>query len=103
MVATHACVLAWCAVACSPVCVHVRVRSRGPGDVLSQTAWEGGTYTLTMTFSEDYPSKPPACKFVPPLFHPNVCVLPGCAARCAATWLSMQGGHSVARGDGHDE
>merc|ERR1711942_502947 len=21
---------------------------------------------------EDYPSKPPKCKFVPPLFHPNV-------------------------------
>ena len=25
-----------------------------------------------MEFSEDYPSKPPKCKFVPPLFHPNV-------------------------------
>lgn len=23
-------------------------------------------------FSEEYPSKPPKCKFVPPLFHPNV-------------------------------
>ena len=25
-----------------------------------------------MEFSEDYPAKPPKCKFVPPLFHPNV-------------------------------
>ena len=25
-----------------------------------------------MEFSEEYPSKPPKCKFVPPLFHPNV-------------------------------
>ena len=25
-----------------------------------------------MEFSEDYPSKPPKCKFKPPLFHPNV-------------------------------
>lgn len=23
-------------------------------------------------FSEEYPSKPPKCKFIPPLFHPNV-------------------------------
>ncbi|KAF0555600.1 SUMO-conjugating enzyme ubc9 [Gigaspora margarita] len=27
---------------------------------------------MTMTFPEDYPSKPPKCKFVPALFHPNV-------------------------------
>ena len=25
-----------------------------------------------MEFSAEYPSKPPKCKFVPPLFHPNV-------------------------------
>lgn len=25
-----------------------------------------------MEFSEDYPAKPPKCKFTPPLFHPNV-------------------------------
>ncbi|KAI6005874.1 ubiquitin-conjugating enzyme 9 [Pisolithus albus] len=55
------------------------------------TPWEGGLYKLTMTFPEgmngliyclvqsfqsiylpDYPSKPPKCKFTPPLFHPNV-------------------------------
>eukprot|EP00741_Cyanophora_paradoxa_P021892 tig00021374_g21132.t1 len=36
------------------------------------TAWAGGVFRLTMEFSEDYPSKPPKCKFVPPLFHPNV-------------------------------
>jgi len=27
---------------------------------------------VTMEFSEEYPSKPPKCKFTPPLFHPNV-------------------------------
>jgi ubiquitin-conjugating enzyme E2 I len=31
-----------------------------------------GVYKVTMEFSEEYPSKPPKCKFVPPLFHPNV-------------------------------
>eukprot|EP00760_Papus_ankaliazontas_P011553 PhM_4_TR14847/c0_g1_i1/m.74146/K10577/UBE2I, UBC9; ubiquitin-conjugating enzyme E2 I len=36
------------------------------------TAWEGGEYRLVMTFSEDYPSKPPKCKFSPVLFHPNI-------------------------------
>ncbi|KEP62438.1 UNVERIFIED_CONTAM: ubiquitin-conjugating enzyme subfamily protein [Hammondia hammondi] len=34
--------------------------------------WEGGEYKLTMDFSEEYPSKPPKCKFNPVLFHPNV-------------------------------
>lgn len=36
------------------------------------TDWSGGLYNITMEFSEDYPSKPPKCKFSPPLFHPNV-------------------------------
>eukprot|EP00439_Symbiodinium_sp_Y106_P023858 s7408_g2.t3 len=43
-------------------------RAKGP--------WEGATYALTMEFTEDYPSKPPKCKFAhvhgKPLFHPNV-------------------------------
>ncbi|KAG0736423.1 hypothetical protein G6F35_008082 [Rhizopus arrhizus] len=36
------------------------------------TPWEKGVYKLVMLFPEDYPSKPPKCKFTPPLFHPNV-------------------------------
>lgn len=35
------------------------------------TEWEGGFYPLTMEFSEDYPSKPPKCKFPAGFFHPN--------------------------------
>ena len=38
----------------------------------ANTPWEGGLYKLTMIFPDDYPSKPPKCKFTPPLFHPNV-------------------------------
>lgn len=40
--------------------------------------WEGARIPMTMQFSEDYPNKPPICKFKPvansgkPLFHPNV-------------------------------
>ncbi|KAL9265795.1 SUMO-conjugating enzyme SCE1-like protein [Drosera capensis] len=37
-----------------------------------QTNWEGGNYPLTLLFSEDYPSKPPKCKFPQGFFHPNV-------------------------------
>lgn len=36
------------------------------------TDWEGGVYKMSLSFSEDYPSKPPLVKFVPPLYHPNV-------------------------------
>jgi ubiquitin-conjugating enzyme E2 I len=36
------------------------------------TPWEGGTYPLTMTFPDDYPSKPPKCAFDAPIYHPNV-------------------------------
>jgi len=36
------------------------------------TIWEGGLYTLRMTFRDDYPATPPKCRFEPPLFHPNV-------------------------------
>ena len=38
----------------------------------NDTLWFGGLFKLTMEFSDEYPSKPPKCKFVPPLFHPNV-------------------------------
>jgi ubiquitin-conjugating enzyme E2 I len=36
------------------------------------TIWEGGIYTLTMDFSDEFPSKPPKCKFDTVLFHPNI-------------------------------
>ena len=36
------------------------------------TDWQGGVYKVKMEFPEEYPSKPPKCKFEPPLFHPNV-------------------------------
>ncbi|KAL2867887.1 E2 SUMO-conjugating protein UBC9 [Aspergillus lucknowensis] len=38
----------------------------------SQTLWEGGLFKLDVIFPDEYPTKPPKCKFVPPLFHPNV-------------------------------
>lgn len=36
------------------------------------TPWEGGTFNLTLQFSEEYPNRPPVVKFVSKLFHPNV-------------------------------
>ncbi|KAM9996234.1 hypothetical protein ACTFIY_002425 [Dictyostelium cf. discoideum] len=41
-----------------------------PGKI--KTNWEGGVYPLIMEFTEDYPSKPPKCRFPKDFFHPNV-------------------------------
>ena len=50
----------------SPVGIDFIIR------VILQTDWEGGYFPLTLNFSEDYPSKPPKCKFPQGFFHPNV-------------------------------
>lgn len=36
------------------------------------TEWEGGIFTLSLAFPEDYPNKPPRVKFLSRIFHPNV-------------------------------
>jgi ubiquitin-conjugating enzyme E2 A len=36
-----------------------------------KTPWEGGTFKLTLSFSEEYPNKPPSVAFTCPMFHPN--------------------------------
>ncbi|EKX34450.1 hypothetical protein GUITHDRAFT_155732 [Guillardia theta CCMP2712] len=36
------------------------------------TIWAGGLFDITMEFSEDYPHKPPKCRFPAGFFHPNV-------------------------------
>uniref|UniRef100_A0A0G4G5Z4 SUMO-conjugating enzyme UBC9 n=1 Tax=Chromera velia CCMP2878 TaxID=1169474 RepID=A0A0G4G5Z4_9ALVE len=40
----------------------------------SGTPWEGGLYALSMEFPEEYPGKPPKCRFTkkPVLPHPNI-------------------------------
>ncbi|CAE7415738.1 ubc-1 [Symbiodinium natans] len=40
----------------------------GPDD----TPWEGGTFQLEVTFSEEFPTKPPHVKFLTKMFHPNI-------------------------------
>ncbi|CAN8266724.1 unnamed protein product [Cochlearia groenlandica] len=40
----------------------------GPDD----TPWDGGTFKLSLQFSEDYPNKPPTVRFVSRMFHPNI-------------------------------
>lgn len=40
----------------------------GPADC----PWEGGVFTLRLTFSDKYPDKPPKVKFTCEMFHPNV-------------------------------
>lgn len=36
------------------------------------TAWEGGVWKLKMTFTSEYPAKPPHVRFETEVFHPNV-------------------------------
>ncbi len=40
----------------------------GPDD----TPWDGGTFKLTLQFTEEYPNKPPTVRFVSRMFHPNI-------------------------------
>ena len=42
--------------------------SQGPNG----TAYEGLSFRLTLTFTSEYPFKPPVVKFDTPCFHPNV-------------------------------
>lgn len=39
----------------------------GPED----TPWEGGTFKLTLEFSEEFPYKAPTVRFTTKMFHPN--------------------------------
>jgi len=34
--------------------------------------WEGAIFKLKLTFTSDYPSKPPKVRFISTVFHPNV-------------------------------
>ena len=37
-----------------------------------KTDWAGGVYKLIIEFSDEFPNRPPKCKFTPVLFHPNI-------------------------------
>eukprot|EP01062_Namystynia_karyoxenos_P074040 TRINITY_DN70863_c0_g1_i1.p1 TRINITY_DN70863_c0_g1~~TRINITY_DN70863_c0_g1_i1.p1 ORF type:complete len:199 (+),score=59.24 TRINITY_DN70863_c0_g1_i1:100-696(+) len=37
-----------------------------------QTSWEGGTFRLRLTFSDQYPNKAPKVVFLTKMFHPNI-------------------------------
>jgi len=38
----------------------------------AETPWEGGLFSLRLSFSENYPDTPPQIRFTTEIFHPNV-------------------------------
>jgi len=54
----------WCAHNCH--CLFATI-DRSPED----TAWEDGTFKLSVEFTEEYPNKSPTVKFITKMFHPN--------------------------------
>lgn len=36
------------------------------------TIWAPGEYSLDLTFSSDYPARPPVARFNPSIYHPNI-------------------------------
>lgn len=36
-----------------------------------ETPWEGGVFSLRITFGDQYPEKPPRIRFTSEVFHPN--------------------------------
>ena len=36
------------------------------------TPYEGGVFAVLFTIPDDYPFAPPACRFITPVYHPNV-------------------------------
>ena len=36
------------------------------------TAWEGGIFSMRLTFNDQYPDKPPRVRFTSEMFHPNI-------------------------------
>ena len=40
----------------------------GPDD----TPWEGGIFSMRLTFNDQYPDKPPRVRFETKVYHPNI-------------------------------
>ena len=58
----------------------------GPAD----TPWEGGIFSLRMTFCDQYPDKPPKVRFTTKVFHPNgMCPVPFSVVRRARVLVRL--------------
>lgn len=41
-------------------------------DNLADTPFEDGSFRLTLTFTDAYPTKPPVVRFISKMYHPNI-------------------------------
>ena len=44
----------------------------GPHGRPDDSPWEGGTFKLSIEFTEEYPNKAPNVKFITKMYHPNI-------------------------------
>ncbi|KAM0714067.1 hypothetical protein Q7P37_011031 [Cladosporium fusiforme] len=68
---------------------HLTARLRGPDG----TAYEGGTFTLSLTIPPTYPNTPPTITFRTPCCHPNVSFTSGeiCLDLLKTSWTPAYG------------
>lgn len=56
-----------------PLHIHIHVLVHRAATILGppDTPFEGGIFSLRVTFGQDYPEKPPKMRFLSEMFHPN--------------------------------
>ena len=55
----------------------------------SGSPYEGGKFVVEADFTDNYPFKPPSCKFITKMYHPNIKTETGeiCKDVYEATWV----------------
>ena len=60
------------------------------------TAWEDGTFKLSVEFTEEYPNKAPTVKFLTKMFPPNSARAPAATQRHTVCTFTAARAHAMA-------